>query len=165
MKSISKIVYTSLTLFQLIISRFWLTIPKSFIHECWTKWIKLHSLFLERGSKFFFFNRKKSLQSLPHLLWSSAFLNIHKSIRVNSASDPNQPHFRLAHKNVPPKTLLEKNFFKIKRYDLTIIFQNFIPKWFWKFHLILQLKIYSIRVMTFTWQMCSNTPNVNIKRP
>lgn len=128
MKSIFKIVYTSLTLFQLIISRFWLTIPKSFIHECWTKWIKLHSLFLKRGSKFFFFNRKKSLQSLPHLLWSSAFLNIHKSIRVNSASDPNQPHFRLAHKNVPPKTLLEKNFFKIKTIWFNDYFSKFHPK-------------------------------------
>lgn len=76
----------------------------------------------------FFFNRKKSLQSLPHLLWSSAFLNIHKSIRVNSASDPNQPHFRLAHKNVPPKTLLEKNFFKIKTIWFNDFFSKFHPK-------------------------------------
>lgn len=76
----------------------------------------------------FFFNRKKSLQSLPHLLWSSAFLNIHKSIRVNSASDPNQPHFRLAHKNVPPKTLLEKNFFKIKTIWFNDYFSKFHPK-------------------------------------
>lgn len=160
MKSISKIVYTSLTLFQLIISRFWLTIPKSFIHECWTKWIKLHSLFLKRGSKIFFLNRKKSLQrnysinpnkwyccafscnntvhlslvlllrkkwverfstviktnfskifSLPHLLWSSAFLNIHKSIRVNSASDPNQPHFRLAHQKRTTQNFAGKTLF------------------------------------------------------
>lgn len=78
--------------------------------------------------QFFFFNRKKSLQSLPHLLWSSAFLNIHKSIRVNSASDPNQPHFRLAHKNVPPKTLLEKNFFKIKTIWFNDYFSKFHPK-------------------------------------
>lgn len=76
----------------------------------------------------FFFNRKKSLQSLPHLLWSSAFLNIHKSIGVNSASDPNQPHFRLAHKNVPPKTLLEKNFFKIKTIWFNDYFSKFHPK-------------------------------------
>lgn len=78
--------------------------------------------------QFFFFNRKKSLQSLPHLLWSSAFLNIHKSIRVNSASDPNQPHFRLAHKNVPPKTLLEKNIFKIKTIWFNDYFSKFHPK-------------------------------------
>lgn len=82
----------------------------------------------EKRVQIFFFNRKKSLQSLPHLLWSSAFLNIHKSIRVNSASDPNQPHFRLAHKNVPPKTLLEKNFFKIKTIWFNDYFSKFHPK-------------------------------------
>lgn len=85
-------------------------------------------VFGKRVQIFFFFNRKKSLQSLPHLLWSSAFLNIHKSIRVNSASDPNQPHFRLAHKNVPPKTLLEKNFFKIKTIWFKDYFSKFHPK-------------------------------------
>lgn len=82
----------------------------------------------EKRVQIFFFNRKISLQSLPHLLWSSAFLNIHKSIRVNSASDPNQPHFRLAHKNVPPKTLLEKNFFKIKTIWFNDYFSKFHPK-------------------------------------